>query len=86
MVADKIPKKLIKAVIYTINNLKVEGLVFAGSDIRLSDELNLTGKKLIYLKDATVTVVGSEISTSYEMTFINKDQIVLVATQDKPYS
>jgi len=81
MDADKIKKKLVKAVIYTLNNLKVEGFVFAGSEIRLSDEFNLPGKKLLILKDATVTLLGTGTSTSYDVTFINKDQIVLVAPQ-----
>jgi len=79
---EKIPKQLVKAIVYTVNNLKVEGFVFTGSDIRLSDELNLNIKKLIILKDATVTVLGTGISTAYEITFINKDQIVLVAPHD----
>jgi hypothetical protein len=82
MFADKITKKLVKAVIYTVNNLKVEGSVFAGTDVRLSDEFNISGKKLIFIKDVTVTVLGTETSMTYEMMFINKDQIVMVAPQD----
>lgn len=75
---DIIPKSLIRAIVYTTNNLKIEGRVFKIPDIRLSDELNMTGKKYLFLKDAAIQVVGTETTVNHNTVFINKDQIAVV--------
>ena len=82
MDSDKIPKKLVKATIYTKNNLKIEGSVFTGADIRLSDEFSLTIRKFVFLKDATVTMLNTEITVRHDTLFLSKDQVILVSPQE----
>ncbi len=79
---DAVPKKLVRAVIYTSNNLRIEGAVFAGENIRLSNELNISNKRFLFVKDASVTVPGTQTAVHHGVLFVTKDQVVGVAPQE----
>ncbi len=82
MCPDKISRKLVKATVYTIHNFQIEGQVFTAPELRLSDEFTLGQKKHLVLKDATIRVLGTDITFKHDMVFVNKEQIVLISANE----
>lgn len=82
MSPDKIQRNLVKAVVYTTNNLQIEGMVFTGPELRLSDELNLNSKKLLFMKNATVKPIGADSGMTHDVVFVERAHIVIIAPQE----
>ncbi len=79
MDTDKIAKKTITAVLFTSDNLKIEGKVFVTQPIRLVDELNRTEKTFIALGDATITILESQETIQRDVVLVNKTNIACIS-------
>ena len=78
MAADKIDRSKAKAVIFASGNLRIEGEVFKGPEIRLIDEFNVAHKKFIPIANAKVYTSYNKTEVDFEqkILFFNKDDIV----------
>lgn len=76
---DKIAKKTITAILFTSDNLKIEGKVFVTQPIRLVDELNRTEKKFIAMEDVTITILGSQETIQRDVVLVNKANIACIS-------
>ncbi len=79
MDTDKISKKTVNAILFTSDNLKIEGKVFVTQPIRLVDELNRTEKKFIAMGDATITLLGSQETIQRDVVLVNKANIACIS-------
>lgn len=76
---DKIAKKTVNAILFTSDNLKIEGKVFVTQPIRLVDELNRTEKKFIAMEDVTITILGSQETIQRDVVLVNKANIACIS-------
>jgi len=75
MDVDAIAKKRIHAVILTSNNLRIEGAVYVGQGIRLSDELNVGQRRFVVVANAKVTESATQSATEADVVLVNKDHV-----------
>lgn len=78
MELDKIERKKLKTVIFTTNNLKIEGEIFTSPEIRLIDDFNASHRKFIAIANAKVYISYESDNAKYEINFLilNKDEII----------
>ena len=74
---DKLKKDTVRAVIFTANNLKIEGEVYVTPGIRLSDELNTTQRKFLIVDNPQISSTDPQLTRNPKVVFVNKDGIFL---------